>query len=119
LAGSWMLTGSCHCGAVRFQCEGTPQQAYECNCSHCSRKGFLLWFIPRQDLRIESGEETLTIYTFNRHAIQHKFCPTCGCQPFGLGTSPDGSQTAAINLRCIEDLDLSAVERVAVDGRSR
>ena len=39
-----MRTGSCHCGAVQFTVDGEPDQALECNCSHCARKGFLLWF---------------------------------------------------------------------------
>jgi hypothetical protein len=114
-----IVSGSCHCGAVRFECEGAPRQAYECNCSHCNRKGLLLWFIPRSALRITQGENDLRTYTFNRHAIRHQFCPTCGCQPFGLGTSPDGSETAAINLRCGEDLDLTTIERIPVDGKAR
>ncbi len=113
-----MLTGSCHCGAVQFQCEGTPTEAYECNCSHCSRKGFLLWFIPRNALTITSGEDALATYTFNRHVIEHRFCRTCGCQPFGLGKGPDGKETAAVNLRCVEALDLAAVARVPVDGKA-
>lgn len=44
-------TGSCHCGQVAFTVEGELAQAIECNCSHCSRKGYLLWFVPRAGLR--------------------------------------------------------------------
>jgi hypothetical protein len=43
--------GSCHCGQISFEVEGTLEQAIECNCSHCSRKGYLLWFVPRLDGR--------------------------------------------------------------------
>ena len=35
--------GSCHCGAIAFQVEAEPGPAIECNCSHCGRKGYLLW----------------------------------------------------------------------------
>lgn len=112
-----MKTGSCHCGAVRFSVEGEIDQAIECNCSHCSRKGFLLWFVPRSALDVVSGTDRLTTYTFNKHVIQHRFCAVCGCQPFGLGKAPDGAEMAAINLRCLENVDLDAIERVAVDGR--
>jgi hypothetical protein len=35
----------------------------------------------------------------------------CGCQAFGLGSAPDGSEVAAINVRCLEDIDLGAVAR--------
>ncbi|HEY4583870.1 MAG TPA: GFA family protein [Lysobacter sp.] len=112
-----MKTGSCHCGAVRFNVRGEIDQAIECNCSHCSRKGFLLWFVPRDALAISAGDERLTTYTFNRHVIQHRFCPTCGVQPFGLGRMPDGSEMAAINIRCLDDVDLGVVPRVPVNGR--
>ncbi len=112
-----MQSGSCHCGAVRFTVEGEIDQAIECNCSHCSRKGFLLWFVPRQALTVSAGNEQLTTYTFNRHVIQHQFCSVCGCQPFGLGRMPDGAETAAINIRCLEAIELDTVTRVPVNGR--
>lgn len=112
-----MHKGSCHCGAVRFTVEGTIDQAIECNCSHCSRKGFLLWFVPRAALAITEGEDRLTTYMFNKHVIEHRFCAVCGCQPFGLGRMPDGAETAAINVRCLEDVELDAVKRVPVNGR--
>ena len=114
-----MKSGSCHCGAVQFTVDGEPDQALECNCSHCARKGFLLWFVPRQALDVSAGGESMSTYTFNTHAIQHRFCPTCGCQPFGMGKGADGAEMAAINLRCLEGMDLDAVERVPVNGRER
>lgn len=112
-----MRSGSCHCGAVKFTAQGEIDQAIECNCSHCSRKGFLLWFVPRDSFAITSGEDNLTTYTFNKHAIQHQFCSTCGCHAFGLGSMPDGTKMAAINVRCVDDIDLAAVERVSVNGK--
>ena len=46
-----MHTGSCHCGQVRYTIEaGEIPGAMECNCSHCQRKGYLLWFVPREAL---------------------------------------------------------------------
>ena len=113
-----MHTGSCHCGAVAFRVEGDFGRVIECNCSHCSRKGLLLGFVPREALHVDRGEATMTEYRFNKHVISHLFCATCGCQPFGLGTSPDGTPTAAINVRCLDDVALDAIERVAYDGRS-
>ena len=112
-----MQSGSCHCGAVKFTAQGEIDQAIECNCSHCSRKGFLLWFVPRDSFAITAGEDNLTTYTFNKHAIQHQFCSTCGCQAFGLGSMPDGTKMAAINVRCVDDIDLTAVNRVPVNGK--
>jgi hypothetical protein len=109
--------GSCHCGQIQFEVQGSFTEAIECNCSHCSRKGYLLWFVPRAQLALRSPESSLSTYTFNKHVIKHHFCPKCGCAPFGFGVS-QGAEMAAINVRCLEDVDLSSIERKAVDGRS-
>ena len=111
-------TGSCHCGKISYEVDGEIEQVIECNCSHCSRKGFLLWFVPRDSLRFERGESELATYTFNKHQIKHHFCPVCGVAPFGFGEHPPGTPMAAINVRCLTDVDVAQLEVVHVDGRS-
>ena len=113
-----MHKGSCHCGKVTFHVEGEPGDLLQCNCSHCDRKGFLLWFVPRQQFELTSGEKDLATYTFNKHAIQHRFCTTCGTQAFAYGKAPNGQETAAINVRCLPDLDRSKLKVNPFDGRS-
>jgi hypothetical protein len=54
---------------------------------------------------------------FNKHVIEHRFCPTCGCAPFGLGKTPEGKEMAAINLRCL-NVDRSGITIAPVDGKS-
>jgi hypothetical protein len=110
--------GSCHCGQIAFTVEGEIDQVIECNCSHCSRKGYLLWFVPRGQLLLSVPESNLATYTFNKHVIQHHFCPSCGCAPFGVGVSPSGDKMAAVNARCLEGLELAGLKRVPFDGRS-
>jgi hypothetical protein len=110
--------GSCHCGKVTFEVEGEIDSALSCNCSMCQRKGSLLWFVPRAQLRLSSGEDALATYTFNKHVIRHNFCSACGIHPFGEATDPKGNAMAAINLRCIEGIDLAAVPVHHYDGRS-
>ena len=110
--------GRCHCGRIAFEVEGELAQAMECNCSHCSKKGYLLWFVPRAQLRLATSENKLATYTFNKHVIKHHFCPQCGCAPFGVGADPSGAAMAAINVRCLHDIELAALDIVPVDGRS-
>ena len=110
--------GSCHCGRIAFEADGEIQQVMECNCSHCSRKGYLLWFVPREQLRLATPESDLATYTFNKHVIRHHFCPTCGCAPFGMGAGPSGQPTAAINVRCLAGIEPSRLKVVQFDGRS-
>ena len=111
--------GSCHCGVVAFEVsQDPPTEAISCNCSHCRRKGFLLTFVPIDRFRLESGADQLTSYRFNKHNIDHQFCATCGCQSFSVGTGPDGSKMAAVNLRCVPAADLDALNIQKVDGAS-
>jgi hypothetical protein len=109
--------GSCHCGRISFNVEGEIGQVIECNCSHCSRKGYLFWFQPRQNVTLNSSILDVSTYTFNTHKIKHHFCPVCGCAPFGFGTDPNGNETAAINVRCLAGVEPSTLNIVPVDGR--
>jgi hypothetical protein len=115
-----IYTVSCHCGKIAIEAEGDIEQAVQCNCSICSKKGYLLWFVPRANMRLLTPESDIATYTFNRHNIQHHFCPTCGCAPFSEGTGPTGESMAAINVRCLDDhVDLSTLKIIPYDGRSK
>jgi hypothetical protein len=110
--------GSCHCGNVAFEVDGDVSNVIECNCSHCSRKGFLLAFLPYDKFKLKTSETALTTYKFNKHVIEHKFCSTCGCAPFAYGVDPKGNKTAAINVRCLPAVDLKSLNITPVDGKS-
>lgn len=111
-------TGSCHCGAVTFTVSAnTPTGAMTCNCSHCSRKGLVLTFVPTDQFMLDSGEEQVTDYLFYKHNITHQFCKICGAQPFALGKSPQGDMRA-VNLRCVPSVNIDALAIQKVDGAS-
>lgn len=109
---------SCHCGDIRFQAEGHIDNATACNCSICQRKGWLLWFVPRTAFHLQTPDDNAARYTFNKHAIVHRFCKRCGINPYAEGTMPDGTPMVAVNIRCIEDIDLDAVPVRHFDGRA-
>jgi hypothetical protein len=110
--------GSCHCGQIAFEVEGEIPELMSCNCSMCQRKGALMWFVPRQAMALRTKPEQSSTYTFNKHAIKHVFCPTCGIHVFGEGAAPSGEEMAAINVRCLEGIDLSKFEVQPFDGRA-
>ena len=110
--------GSCHCGQIAFEAEGTLDSALACNCSICQRKGSLLWFVPRAQFVWKTPESNSRSYSFNRHAIQHHFCPNCGIHTHGEGKDPRGEAMAAINIRCLEGIDLATVPVHHFDGRA-
>ncbi len=109
--------GSCHCGKVRYTVDGEIGEVTECNCSICRRRGYLLWFVPHGKLHLETPDSELSTYTFNTHHIKHRFCSTCGSATFGEGADPKGKVMAAINVRCLEDVDLSTLKIRQFDGR--
>ncbi|MGH8029681.1 MAG: GFA family protein [Arenimonas sp.] len=109
--------GSCHCGQVAFEVEGEITGVMSCNCSMCQRKGTLMWFVPRQALTLLTAPENLATYTFNKHVIQHHFCPTCGIHPYGEGVAPTGAEMAAVNVRCLDGVDLAELKVQHYNGR--
>ena len=112
--------GGCHCGAVRFHVDlDLEQTAVTCNCSICSRSGTILSFVPNARFVLERGEGELTDYQFNKKVIHHMFCKTCGIKTFGRGVGPDGKEMVAVNVRCLDDIDLDKVPTRHVDGKAR
>ena len=112
------MTGGCHCGRVRFEVDGAPATVLVCNCSVCTKKGYLHWIVPRAAFRQTAGEADLATYTFNTGVAQHHFCKVCGCSPFSEGLGPNGP-AVAINLRCVEGIDLAKIRIAPYDGASR
>ena len=94
-------SGSCHCRAVRFEVDAPgPLRVQRCNCSICTKSGFLHLIVPLARFRIVAGEDRLTTYTFNTGVAKHFFCATCGMKPFYVPRSnPDGMD---VNVNCLD-----------------
>ena len=108
--------GGCHCGAVRFAVEAPDSVEVErCNCSICTKSGFLHLIVPRSRFELLSGESDLTTYTFNTGVAEHYFCRHCGIKPFYRPRSnPDGMD---INLNCLDQTP-PKVTVVEFDGQN-
>ncbi len=110
--------GGCHCGKVRFEVDINLEKAISCNCSICMKRGSLLDFVPESNFKLLSGEAELKDYQFNKRVIHHLFCKNCGILSFGKGAAPDGTKMVAINVRCLDGVDLSKLKIQEYDGRS-
>lgn len=111
-------SGSCHCGKVRYEATTDLASVMECNCSICSRAGYLLTFVPAENFKLLSGEDNLTSYHFNKMMIDHAFCKTCGVRSFGRGKNREGKAMYAVNVRCLEGVDPKSLQVKQVDGKS-
>ena len=82
-------------------------------------KGTLLSFAPTNQFTLLQGEDALTDYQFNKHLIHHLFCSTCGVTSFARGVAPTGQEMIAINVRCLDKIDIDNLEIMSYDGRSK
>jgi hypothetical protein len=110
--------GGCHCGNVRYEVTAGIADVLECNCSICSKTGALWTFVPTEQFRLLAGSDHLSDYQFGKKRIHHAFCPVCGIRSFARGAGPDGREMVAVNVRCLENLDLASLPVRPFDGRS-
>ena len=107
--------GGCHCGRVRFRVRAELARATYCNCSICSKKGFINLIVEPSEFELLAGAEALVSYRFNTGVAEHKFCGQCGIHPFYTPRSdPD---QVDVNVRCLDDVDPSQLELSSFDGK--
>jgi len=113
--------GSCHCGAVRFECQlDLAQGTSKCNCSICSKGRFWKAIVKADAFRLEQGADCLAEYRFGRENIHHLFCRRCGIKSFARGHMDELGDFYAINVACLDDVadeELAQAPVVYQDGR--
>ena len=110
--------GGCHCGAVRYEVATDLGQVIACNCSICTKRGLLLTFVKADAFKLTAGSEgTLSDYQFNKKVIHDRFCPACVVESFARGVGPGGAEMVAINVRCLDGVDLHALKLTPFDGK--
>ena|SRR5450432_1037160 len=118
IAGVVVIThsGGCHCGRVRFEVQAPAEiEVLDCNCSVCTKTGYLHLIVPAERFRLLTDAASLTSYQFNTGTARHLFCSICGIKSFYVPRShPDGY---SVNARCLDAGTVTGVRTVACDGR--
>ena len=126
------ISGSCLCGATKFEIDVAPQSVTACNCSFCTKRGGLWAYVKPDQFRLLTPIENAAQWS-RVELNHHYFCPTCGCSTFG--DTPDWSaflqdaeaaqdqfdptrRHIAINVRVLDDFDFENLPVEHVDGRS-
>jgi len=109
-------SGGCHCGRVRFEVLAPAHlDVTDCNCSMCSKTGYLHLIVPKVQFKLRQGELELTEYTFNTGVAKHFFCAVCGIKSFYIPRShPDG---ISVNVRCLDAGTLTGVTTKPFNGQ--
>jgi hypothetical protein len=111
-----ILEGGCHCGRVRFRVTGPLEGVTDCNCSICTKKGFLHFIVEKERFELVSGQDDLTTYRFNTGVAQHMFCKHCGMHSFYVPRSdPDKID---VNVRCLDGVDVHTLDIKRFDGKN-
>jgi len=102
-------TGSCHCGAVRFEADvDISAGTGKCNCTICTK--MRLWSVDAKPdrFRLIAGETDLTDYRGKNPVAHHLFCRHCGIRPFEWVDMPNlsGSKYYNINVACLDGVDI-------------
>ena len=113
-----IYTGGWHCGLVRFQIAAEVASVVACNCSICMKRGALWAFAGADQFDLQSGEDALTDYQFNKKIIHHLFCRRCGVGAFSRGKAPDGRDTVAVNVHCLDGVDINTLKVIPFEGRN-
>jgi len=108
--------GGCHCGRVRFEVRAPAVlEVSECNCSICSKSGYLHLIVRGEHFKLLSGQDALSTYTFNTGTARHLFCSVCGIKSFYVPRShPDGF---SVNARCLDAGTVRELTVRAFDGQ--
>src|SRR5688572_32283043 len=110
-------TGGCHCGRVRFEVIAPRRlEVTECDCSICTKAGYLHLIVPRSRFKLLSGDDVLTTYEFNTRTAKHLFCSVCGIKSFYVPRShPDGF---SVNARCLDQGTVQGMTVKQIDGKN-
>ena len=103
------LKGKCHCGSIKFEINTKIRGLRRCNCSMCSRKGFVMATALINELSITSGKQFLNTYKWNTKIAEHYFCKICGINTHHKRRS-DPNQYG-YNIACIEGFEMSWIEK--------
>lgn len=118
------ITGSCHCGATRFELQAAPVELTRCTCTFCSKRGALWAYYAPRELQLPPPADRDAIYQWRSKTVKHHFCPVCGCGTYS--ESPDWSTGQAdfsrpkigVNARLLDEVDIEAIPVKVIDGRN-
>jgi hypothetical protein len=104
---------SCACDSVNISVNAELKEVEKCDCPFCASSGFLRWKVPKAAMKVLSGTDDLSTYTWRQSAIINHFCRKCGLTMFRIVQANDD---VSVNARCVGELDLTSLKVVAVQG---
>lgn len=115
-------TGSCHCGALKFQVDvDLSQGAIRCNCTICTKLALLVAHTKPENLKLitPASEADLGLYQFARKYSKYFFCKKCGAHCYSRYNIPEinSGDMVRVNVNCLDDVDPMTLKVGYLDAR--
>jgi hypothetical protein len=118
------ITGSCHCGIIRFTLDWRPEPrvipARACGCSFCVKHGGVWTSCPEGTLRVRvQSPERVHRYEFGTRTAQFHVCTDCGVVPL-VTSEIDRRLYAVVSVNAFDNVEAARLERspASFDGES-
>ena len=107
---------TCHCGGVEAEVK-LPEKGFEklmrCNCSLCKRKGAVMSPLPKENVKLVKGQDSLKLYQYHTKVAEHYFCSNCGIYTHHkMRSNPN---MIGVNVACIEGINPFELGDIAVN----
>jgi len=88
-------TGSCLCGAIKYEVNGEPVRTAVCHCDDCRKATGSSYatnfFFKEEDIVVTEGTPKEFQHKSDAgNTMTKQFCGNCGSQLFGIGTGSPG-----------------------------
>ena len=109
---------TCHCENVELEVN-IPEAGFpklmRCNCSLCKRKGAVMSPLPKENVKLVKGQDSLKLYQYHTKVAEHYFCSNCGIYTHHkMRSNPN---MYGINAACIEGVDPYKLDDIEIfDG---
>ena len=81
------FSGSCQCGAVRYECAAEPLFTGNCHCRDCQKATGGAYVpvlaVPANSIKIAGDVKYYDSRADSGHTFSRGFCPNCGARLFG------------------------------------
>jgi hypothetical protein len=112
-----MITGSCHCGAVKIMVAEAPAIVTSCNCSICRRLGTLWAYYSPAEVTLTHAPGATDAYSWGERSLAFRRCATCGCVTHWEAIDDPAYDRMGVNARLL-DIDIETIPVKKFDGRS-
>ena len=110
-------TGGCHCGEVRFEVTADLSKVVTCNCSICQKRGALWSFVPAS-IRVARGRRRSAGLPVRQEDDPSPVLRAVRRRLVFARNGAGRREMIAVNVRCLDDVDVAALKLTPFDGRS-